>query len=464
MADSYVSVPIQTEPDDLAQLSFDFMTDKYPAWIPHDAQLDTAIIGAVAQQAAELRDVASDVSDSIYRYLGANLLNVMPLNAVPATVTGTINVKDNAGYTIPAGYTIGLRDSGGVLYGFQTTVDITIAAGATATTTGGVVFTAITPGVDSNGLGGVSAPAELITALDAVTSVTVTALSVGGQDDEDDEDYLNRLKADLKLQAPRPIIATDFAAFALNTAGVKRALALDGFDPAQYSTVTKTATSTSGSTTLTGLGANYTGITVGAQLVGPGIPQDTYVLSMNAPAGTLVMTKPASLNQANFSVLVNNGFGNARTVFVALADDSGNPVSAAIKADVAASLQAQREVNFIVNVGDPTYTTIDVQFWASAFPGWDPASVNAGIVAAIQAALNPATWGQPPGSQTANWFTESIVRVADIAGVISHVEGVQTITALPQLRIGANAYAATDILLPGAAPLPRSGAVSGVVV
>lgn len=390
MADLFVSVPIETEPDALAQESFDYMEDKVPGWVPSDGQLDVWLISALARQASELRDVAADVPASIFRYFGARLMNILPNDPTPAAAPATIAVRDTAGYTIPAGYAVGVRDSGGVLYGFQTTQDVVIPAGTATTAAGEVVFTAVEPGSEPNGLGGPGVQMELITAVDEITSVTMTAAASGGVDAEEDDDYLNRLVRDLSLQAPRPILASDFAAFALNNPGVGRAVAIDGYNPADGSS------------------------------------------------------------------------GNARMVYIVLVDDNGDPVSAGVKAAVDADLTSRREVNFIVNVGDPVYTTVDVQFVVTAYQGWDIPAVNAAVVLAIKAALNPADWGRPDGNQGTLWFNEPTVHMLDLAAVIGRVEGVKDINSVT-LRTGANPYAAADLPLAGAAPLPRPGAVSGTV-
>lgn len=390
MPSSYVNLPTETDPDALAQLAFDYLQAKVPGWQPSDGQLDTWLITAIARQAAELRDVAADVPTAIFRYFGASLMNFPPLDAIAATVPTTWTASDTAGHTIPAGSLAGIRDSGGTLWTFQVTADVVIPNGSSSTTAGSVLLTATEPGVDASGLGANGQAMELVSSLDFITSVTMTASTSGGQDAEADDAYLNRLAADLALQAPRPILANDFAVFARNTAGVGRALALDGYD------------------------AN---------------------------------------TQTN---------GNARTVTVAVVDVAGNPVSSAIKSTVLANLQAQREVNFLVYVIDPAYTTIDVQWDVNAYPGWDPADVSSRINSAVQAFYSPSNWGMPQSGDQPLWIQRSTAYFRDLIVAIGKVAGVKDVNFARQ-RTGAAAYAEQDIALTGAAPLPLSGAVSGTV-
>lgn len=458
----YISLPIETEPDDLAQEAFDYLTSKVPTWSPSDAQLDTWLISALARQAAELRDVASDVPTSIFRYFGATLMGIQPQTAQPAVINATINVKDSAGYTIPAGYVAGVRDSGGVLFGFQTTQDVVIPSGAIATPAGAVTLTCTTDGADGNGLGAPGWPMELITATNAVTSVVMfISSSSGGQDDEDDDAYLSRLRGELALQAPRPITPPDFAAFALNVAGVGRAVAVDGYDPSLSGTANLTGT-LNGTQNVSGLGVGYSGVAVGALVLGVGIPDDTYVQSTNPGGGTMVLTKAATGSGAGFALTFLNGFSQLRAVYVVLQDPSGNAVPNATSIEVQALLQAQREVNFIVNVGDPTVNIVDVNWTATAFPGWDKTAIQAAGNAAIANALNPFNFGSAPGDGP-SWYNTHTLRYLDVASTLNGVQGIKDITAVSMRVGGSGAFTSGDIPLIGIVPVPSVGAIVGTV-
>jgi hypothetical protein len=389
MPNSYIELPIETEPDALAQIGFDYIQSRWPEWEPHDGQLDTWMVTAISRMAAELREVASDVPVSIFQFFGEKLVNLPALEAVAATALTTWTAKDNAGYTVPAGATVGIQDAAGDIQGFELLDDLVIAAGSTSATN--VNVTATEDGAQATGLGAPAAIMSLITVPAFITGVTMVAGSSGGQDAEDPDVYLSRLAVELALQAPRPILPDDFATFARNTAGVWRALAIDGYD-------------------------------------------------------AVALT-----------------FSNARTVTVAVMGEDGNPVSSTIKSGLDADLQAQREVNFVVYVVDPNYTLVDVHFAVVAWPGWDTTDVNARIVASLQNALDPKTWGNPPYGDFPRWYQTTTVKVNDLIGIVGKVEGVKTITSLTQ-RVSPAAFAATDITLTGAAPVTRPGTdISGTV-
>jgi hypothetical protein len=159
--------------------------------------------------------------------------------------------------------------------------------------------------------------------------------------------------------------------------------------------------------------------------------------------------------------------GNERMVAVAAVDITGEAVSAGIKTDVDAYLQSMREVNFIVNMMDPTYTTIDVTFTAVALDGWLPADVEAGAEQAMIDYLSPMNWGLPDvvsfgDNPSPMWLNKPILRYLELAQVLNNVGGLDYITALT-FRRGADAFAQTDLALAGAIPLPRAGVITGTV-
>ena len=151
-----------------------------------------------------------------------------------------------------------------------------------------------------------------------------------------------------------------------------------------------------------------------------------------------------------------------RCVTVVLVDGQGNPVPAQVKADVDALLQAEREVNFLVFVEDPTYTTVDVQFEVVVYPGYDPATVQALVVESVQRYLSPATWGVPPYGDTSarSWINDTHVRYLEVAEYVNRTDGVHYIVNLA-IRVAGGAFGTADLTMPGVAPLPRPGAITG---
>jgi hypothetical protein len=143
------------------------------------------------------------------------------------------------------------------------------------------------------------------------------------------------------------------------------------------------------------------------------------------------------------------------TVYVI--DSAGNPCSATIKNQVLSLLQSQREINFLVYVGDPTYTTINVTFAVTCYAAFDPTDVANRVNAQLTSYLQPYNWGLPPFGDTGSlsWINETVVRYLEVAEQINRVEGVRYIKTLT-----VNGGTA-DVALTGVAPLTKPGTITG---
>jgi uncharacterized phage protein gp47/JayE len=232
--DQYITYPLTADARDLMQRCFDYMAAKFPGWEPSEGQLDVAILEAVSSEAADIASLTTEVTKSIYRYFGAKLMGIIPEDAVAATATSTWVMIDNLGHIIPDGTQVTLYDSTGNAVPFVTLGDVQVPAGNTSTAVGEVLLVAVVPGSDSTNVGSVGGTPTLVDILPFVDHIVQATVSVGGQDAESDDDYLNRLSQELQLIAPRPILPRDFATMARNVAGVQRATAIDGYNPADH--------------------------------------------------------------------------------------------------------------------------------------------------------------------------------------------------------------------------------------
>lgn len=228
----YIDFPIETDPGVLTQDAFDYLQTRIPGWLPSEGNLDVWMLEAIAQMASELRDVASAVPVSIFRYYGQTLLSLPPINGVQALMTNTWVLRDTLGHTIPAGTKVGVRDASGTLFGFTVLNNVVVTAGSSSTAVGGVTLIADDIGVGLTGYTPPDASVTLIDPLEWVSLITNNSAITGGIDAETDEAYLSRLSAELQLLTPRPILPNDFAVLSLLNASVGRALAIDGYDPA----------------------------------------------------------------------------------------------------------------------------------------------------------------------------------------------------------------------------------------
>lgn len=479
----YIDVPIVTDPDTLAQIAYDHIQSQIPGWLPFAGELATVIIESVALIASFDAFLASAPPTSIFRYLGAKLFGIPPLDATPAAVASTWTMTDTAGYTINAGTLVDIPATGDESVAFAVLADVTVPPGSTVTADGAVSLIALFAGAAGSGLGGNTVEVSPSNQLDFVASVELTGETTGGVDAETDTTYKNRLRTELQLLTPRPILPADFAALALSIAGVARAVTLDGYSPAVNELEQVAVNATGGTFTLTFSGQttgaiqwNASAADVQTALValsnlGPGdvlctggpLPTSPVTVEFKgAQAGTNVtqMTaNSASLTGGTHTATITTTRGgaaattnNERTVTVALVDTAGQPVTTQTKTDVQALLEGAREVNFVVNVIDPTYTALDVVYTATAQPGQDPAAVETSVAQAVVAYLNPATWGAVAGDQF-SWVDRPAVRYLELARVIGDAFGVDHLNTLT-FCVHGGTPATTDVSLNGPAGLP----------
>jgi len=387
---SYIPVPVESEPTDLAGDAFDYIIGKVPGWLPAEGNLEAWLVEALAQIAGELRALVALVPDTIFAFYGASVLGLPPFPAVQATALTTWTAADAAGYTVDAGTVLAVTPPASSS-GSAFAVDATFTIPAGSTTVAGVSCSALEAGAAASGITGA---VDVIDQLSFISTVTLDEATSGGQDAETSDAYLARLSALMTLLSPRPILPQDFAVLAQRSSeGVARAVAID--------------------------------------LYNPGPPVDA-----NCP----------------------------RCVTVAICDSAGNPCPAQTKADVDALLQAQREVNFLVFVVDPTYTTIAVSYDATAYPGYDPADVKARVDSALASYLSPATWGVPPYGDTSarSWVNDTKVRYLEVSEQLNRVDGVHYVNTLA-LGVQGGSLGQADVTMSGVAPMPKPGTISGAV-
>jgi Baseplate J-like protein len=228
-SDLYIDVPLDTDPQDLLNECYTYLASVIPGWAPAQGNLDVWLLMAIASLAAETRDVASLVPQDIFRWFGANLVNIPPIDEAEAIGHTTWHMVDTNGYTIPAGTQVEIPVAGQSPVPFITTFDTVVAPGSSVVA--GVEIQAVNPGAAANDLGSIGGAVTLLDTLTFVSSVTQDDVPTGGVDAELDSDYLDRLAAELQLLAPRPILARDYAIYSRNVAGVYRAAAQDLYTP-----------------------------------------------------------------------------------------------------------------------------------------------------------------------------------------------------------------------------------------
>lgn len=220
----YIVHPIEVDEDVLLEEVLESIQLEFPNWTPHEGNFEVILLRIITRLAAEGRTVASGVLKGVFRYWGT-VIGLFPLDAIPAHVTATLTLSGTTGWTIPQGTTFSIADDSGVLWYFETDDDYVVLP---LIGTVDVNLIATVPGAGASGL---TAQPILVTAIDAVASVSIVDPTSGGQDAESDDEYLQRIARALRLMKQAPVLAEDYALDVLNVPGVYRAGVRDNFEP-----------------------------------------------------------------------------------------------------------------------------------------------------------------------------------------------------------------------------------------
>lgn len=502
--EGYIDIPLEDDPEELADDAFELLQAQYPDWLPNDGNLDTWMIEAQARIASEVHRLAGQVPKEIFKFAGEDLFRILPRLAVSAVASTTWTMVDTQGYSIPEGTLIGIRVSGDELIPFQTVVEIVIPSGSVVNSAVSII--AVAEGEDASGIGAVGQTLEPIDLLDFVESVTLNGPTTGGEDEESTPEYLDRLREELRLLTPRPVLALDYPPIALTQPGIGRAVAIDNWIPGtnEKQTIDLTPDPTGGTFTLTFSGQTTAGIVwnASASIVQGALEAlsniavgDIRCTGGPLPAGTITVEWVGSKAEQDMVALTGNGASltgavssvviatptpgvapqtNAdRAVTVAVMNDAGDPVDSGDRLALDAYLQSMREQNFIISVIDPNYTTIDVTTIVKLLPDpvrFVPSDVQARVVEVIRNFLSAGNWGKADlpfiarSSASNVWQNEIVVRYLEVAAAINAVEGVDYITTTASnfdltMGVSGGSQARLDINLVGTVPLPRPGTI-----
>ncbi len=130
---------------------------------------------------------------------------------------------------------------------------------------------------------------------------------------------------------------------------------------------------------------------------------------------------------------------HVRTITLVLTDELGEPVPAPVREEVAAYLEALREVNFVVHVIDADYQEIDVTYEVTAFAEQNPDMVREACDFNLAQELSPANYrlgttspaiasGEviPPPSAAGQQPSRRTVRRNDLIALLDRTRGVDS--------------------------------------
>lgn len=222
----FVTVPITTDSQTLADDAVERLRDQWEGWEPNDGDLEVVQIEALAPMAQNAAETAATMFPAAFRAYGTDLVGIAYEFGAPASGTVMFTLTDTDGHTVPAGTEVDIDG-----FAFRTTTDAVVAP--LADTAPLVPVTATESGAAQNNL--IGSTVTMISALAFVESVTVDSSTSGGADPEDDTDYQNRLARELQLRAKTLVTTRDFEVEAMSYPGVGRAVAIA--DSARHVTV-----------------------------------------------------------------------------------------------------------------------------------------------------------------------------------------------------------------------------------
>jgi hypothetical protein len=194
--------------------------------------------------------------------------------------------------------------------------------------------------------------------------------------------------------------------------------------------------------------------------------QDRLTNTLLLSASTLVTTRDyelIALSQTGIARARAVADPVARTITVIAMDASGNPISSALKATLAAVYDDNRQATWVVTVADPTYTTVSVVYGLEPYPGFDEDDLYQRVDDAITAFLSPSTWGDPKSSsgEAMSFFAPSpVVRRNKLIDIIGDVDGVDYVIDVQITGSAGTVDSNGDLTMPGTIALPLPGTIS----
>lgn len=193
----------------------------------------------------------------------------------------------------------------------------------------------------------------------------------------------------------------------------------------------------------------------------PVLPQDFAILALQVPE----VERAIGMNLYDPAT---DTWDNERTVTVIVADIDGQPLPPVVKQQVIDMLEALREVNWIVNVIDPTYTPIDVTYEVVSYAGQNEPTVHDACDAALVDYLSPMNYrlneaspaiagGEviyPPSGATTR---QQHIYVNELIALLDRCLGVDRVVS-----VSING-AAADFLMADPYSFPTPGVMTGTV-
>jgi hypothetical protein len=227
--DGYIHPLVKLDPIELADAVNAAVVANVPGWRAIPYSLEGRLVAGLTSEFATGLQVLTSVGSAITAAQG-RLARIEQRTALPATSTVTVRAVDDAGYVLAAGAGMQGVAADGTVVPLDLTEDAVIPHGQTSVS--GVQVQVAVEGEVGNGITGAVSPDGALVWLDAITLDEPTAQGV---DEEDDDDFEDRLARRLTLLADAQIYPDNIEQLVLDVPGVGRACVLNLVDPANPS-------------------------------------------------------------------------------------------------------------------------------------------------------------------------------------------------------------------------------------
>lgn len=218
---------IENDPFTILESMRDHVRARFEGWDPAAGDLADWVMQTGARVHSTTREQFASVAKAVFKKFGETIAEVPPILPAPATATSTWTLIDDDGHTIEAGTLVTIAIDGDNVRVFEVVSDVTVAPGSTVTKAGEVVLQDTEVGAEGNKLAAAPEPYSAVAFVDSVALVGETS---GGVDAEDEDEYVVRLREELRLRSLSLILSEDFEIDATAIAGIERALCIPGYD------------------------------------------------------------------------------------------------------------------------------------------------------------------------------------------------------------------------------------------
>jgi hypothetical protein len=226
MSGGYVHPLVKADPVELADAVKQSIADWVPAWRPIPYSIESRVVAALAGEFATGLQLITSVTSAITAAQG-RLARIDQQVALPATSTVTITAADDRGYTLSAGAGLQGSAADGTLVPLDLAEDAVIAQGQVSVS--GVQVQVAIEGEVGNGITGTLMPDDAVVWLDSVVLDEPTSQGI---DEEDDDDYADKLARRFPLLADAQIYPDNIEQLVRDLPGVGRVCVLNLIDPA----------------------------------------------------------------------------------------------------------------------------------------------------------------------------------------------------------------------------------------